>query len=54
MTSNDLKPRKYAMEPPEFVVPASAFGLVVYTKEQAVGFQFQGMNGGNVFVAVPG
>ena len=50
-----MKPRKDPMEPPDFVVPASAFGLVVYTKERAVGFQFQEPNGGsNVFVTVPG
>jgi len=35
-----MKPQKYAMEPPEYVIPASAFGIVVYTKERAVGFQY--------------
>ncbi len=49
-----MKPRKYAMEPPEYVIPASAFAIVVYTKERAVGFQYQNPNGTNVFVAVPG
>ena len=49
-----MNPRKDPMDPPDFVIPAAAFGLVVYTEEQAVGFQYLDPDGGNVFVAVPG
>ncbi len=50
-----MQTRKYAMDPPLYVIPASDFAVVVYTKEEAVGFQFQAPNdGSNVFVAFPG
>ena len=49
-----MKPRKDPMDPPDFIIPAASFSLVVYTEEQTLGFQFQGKDGGNIFVAVPG
>ena len=50
-----MQGRKYAMDPPLYVIPASDFMVMVYKKEQAVGFQFQAPNdGSNVFVAIPG
>ncbi len=50
-----MEPRKHAMDPPLYVIPSSDLAIMVYTKEKAVGFQFQApYDGSNVFVAFPG
>ena len=50
-----MKSRKHAMDPPLYVIPSSDLTIMVYTKEKAVGFQFQApYDGSNVFVAFPG
>jgi hypothetical protein len=40
--------------PPDYAIPATEIGVVVYQERQAVGLQFVDPSGAQIFVSIPG